>query len=182
MNEEQWSYLLHCILTKTNSLKEHSNWARSGTWSLRKHPHIPLIRRCNELFSGTLRSSSAVHRAIIATECITFPSRSTWCIRATFSILRFAFVFQESRSNTVQSGRQILFLLIIDDSLFRNITHTCTSVYTVKFYFHVIYVRLSIKNVLSPILQLNICYTNKILALKIGALKRYVSSYNCYNN
>jgi len=126
MNEEQWSYLLHCILTKTNSLKKHSDWARSGTWSLRKHPHIPLIRRCNELFSGTPRSSSAVHRAIIATECITFPSRSTWCIRATFSKLRLAFVFQEPRSNTVQRGRQIFFFFLLLMILYFVISHIRT--------------------------------------------------------
>jgi len=64
--------------------RKHSDCARSGRWSLRKHPRTPLIRRCNELFSGIPRSSSAVHRAIMATECITFPPRSTWCIRAAF--------------------------------------------------------------------------------------------------
>lgn len=93
--------------------RKRSDWARSGRWSLRKHPRIPLIRRCNELFSGTPRSSSTVHRAIIATECITFPSRSTWCNRATFSMLCLAFVFQEPRSNTVRVGGILCWLLTI---------------------------------------------------------------------
>lgn len=102
--------------------RKRSDWARSGRWSLRKHPRTPLIRRCNELFSGTPRSSSAVHRAIIATECITFPSRSTWCIRAVFSMCASRlFSSREAIQHAWANS-----LLIIDNSLLCDITHTYT--------------------------------------------------------
>lgn len=112
--------------------RKHSDCARSGRWSLRKHPRTPLIRRCNELFSGIPRSSSAVHRAIMATECITFPPRSTWCIRVAFPMCA-------SRLFSSQEATQYAWaaLLITDNSLFRDLV-------SVWFYFYDICVHLLI--------------------------------------